>query len=504
MRSIFNRSTSTVLTRATLSSLATILFLPASAPAQLFQYDTRYQQVDSFGYTQVPVPIFYAQPEPLPVQQTFPATIQQHVDFPPLDQTRPMFSGDFSNGVAYPIVEGVQEIQPTLSSEVTMPPVFEAGSAGSVLGSQAIPEGYDPAYPIEYPGPSFQGYYPTDRGVVAPPVEHAYADDSLAVAPSMPNQALTVPSVVIEGEGMEVVTPEPGAITEEGLADLTNVPALAEEVADTGVRSSNTTEVEDTNTSATDGSVADDVNQLKQQILEAQLRAKEAEEKAHAIARQAASNQKKMAQLQTALAKSKRAMERMKAQAESRQAPLDAEKKAATVAASNAQDAAATLAAAATSRSETVQSDSGSDTIQLDLKADQLTEATKDAPAAVDNKRSVVENGLADSSGKESSKDSGRAASTDQSKKQTLREKISALEAAREKQLRSAAERIESEFQKKIDASLESGKTEKHPEVQRLKESLRERLDESNGKIRRRYQRQINRMWKEAAARSRS
>lgn len=488
MCSYFTLSLSTALARVALSGLGAILFLPASAPAQLFHFDTRYQQNDSFG--QVPVPIFYAQPEPSPFQQTFSPVYQQHVEFPAAAQmTAEPF---FDHGMAAPPMTS-----PAFPTAVTQPLVQEM---------QAVPQGYDPAYPIEYPGSSFQGYYPTDGGVIAPPAEYG-GESFSSFAPSMPKQAPTVPSVVVEGDGADVVMPEPGAVNVESATEDAEVPTLAKEAdADaTDAQSSSQTDVEDATKNAKDNAIAEDIKKLKRQMREAELRAKEAEEKSLAIARQATANQKKMDQLKAELAKSRNAMKRMKARATKEKSQLNASQPA-TAADDKSQDAAATQTSA--SEAAAAQTNSDSATIELESKASQPIETTKQTadatPAAKAGKRSVVENAPADSSAKVASEDSDKATKTGKSKKQTLREKISALEEARDKQLASAAERIESEFQKKIDAKLDSGKTKKHPEVQLLKESLRERLDDSNGKIRRRYQRQINRMWKEASARSRS
>ena len=521
--------------RSTLPAITATVLLSGPVVAQHYDFDTRYrpnnsmtpwhsQQAFPSGFHQLETPTIAAQPivEAAPSQPIIqPMMIEtQH------DQSLPTpIAGEvlaFPTHAAVPAVEtplletpmmGTPMIEtPTIETPMIETPMVGAESELPTQWNQEIPEGYDPAYPIEYPGSNFQGYYPVEGGVVAPPtgeivgetspsqaVSDSFADTGMS---SSDSEAPMIPSVVVADSETGIVMPEPGMINES--PDMTNseetIPQSdelsAENLAVTAADRNGDAEFE-----------ADLIRKLKQRLQAADLRAREAEEKAMAIARQASEDQKqldqlkaqtaesnssaakaifqetvlqkKINQLQTELDSSKAAVKRMKALATKNQ------KKMKQLSEKLNQSNASTKQLEAQNAEATLQLDPSPNEAAGGIEANNVTEQN----AAKDNPNKTK---------------SSETKSNKSAKESNLTKKISNLETARDKQLASAAARIKSDFQAKIDAKLDSGKTADHPEVKALKDSLQQRLKESDKNIRRRYQRQINKLLKEAAARSRS
>lgn len=560
MYSNLNRPTRFV--RVALPAVAAAFFLQGNLQAQHIHFDTRYQTNGSSNRWQSPPPAVHAQPSPWNSAQQFPAgfhqlnsPVQTELPFnPPIGQPvqnhgmiqAPMMMGaeqpmQIPMQVASPMAQPMHEIPfeataqaipmesqiptlplesqiPTLPMETEIPslptetdipntetplaPMVETEIGSPVPSEQGIPEGYDPAYPIEYPGADFQGFYPIDGEVIAPPSdtplqglpesiqglpESTIGESSIATSDSQSStepQVPAIPSVVIEdANNAGIVMPE--------TADAMNPPS---QTTDNGsMTKSDTMSAEKMAMEKMEREVeAKMIKKLKQQMRAAELRAREAEEKAMAIARQSSSDQKEVDQLKAELNKSKKALNQMKSQATKAKQQLEKARKEAAAAKKNDEMAKQQLEKSRKEAAAKMKKEKAAAAKKAKQDKAMAESAIELEPAAEPNEMNGARKG---------SKKSAKAAA---SNKDTLKKKIAALETAREKQLAAAAERIKSDFKTKIDEKLESGKTDQHPEVLKLQNSLQKRLDQSNKNIRDRYKRQINKLRKEAAARSRS
>ena len=597
-----NPKSTTDLVRVALPALAAAMFLPGQLLAQSFEFDTRYRsynsvnllhvphqaqpswgqshQVSQPGFHQWSAPVAVAQPMvaqpmqghevlgPAFVGTEYPQEIvgteypqeivgteyPQEIPFPP-SHSAPALPQD----LAAPVAETSNEVM--VGAESELPPQWD----------QTIPEGYDPAYPIEFPGADFQGYYPIDGVIVAKGsslASESLSSESLSSAPKAP----TVPGVVVGNVRSEDAAVEPGQIEY-----LPSEPVVQGAISETDVVIPTLTETQSAEQMAMKQSElaaeSERIAMLQQKMQMAEQRARKAEEKLLAVARQAADDQKKMERLKTQLAKTNASAEKMakeKAKLAAQSKPIAKLKKklrAAELSAREAEEKSlaitrqaaenqkqleelkAKLAAASQAEmkmeSETANAGQPDDQISLipektaeaeakaeakakaEARAKARAEARAKAKARAEAKakaKAMAEaKAKADAKAKAEAEAKAKAAADAKAnamadakekadakakaealKKTTVLEKISAIETARDKQLASAAARIKSDFQSKIDAKLDSGKTEEHPEVKSLKDSMQRRLNESDTKIRQRYKRQINKIRKEAAARSRS
>ena len=201
------------------------------------------------------------------------------------------------------------------ATEIPLAPIVETELGSPVQLAQATPEGYDPSYPIEYPGADFQGYYPTDGEVIAPPsdtplqglpesiiggstIGEPASSTSDSQSPDEP-QAPAIPSVVIEDPNPAIVVPDTATTSkpanngsmskaEPEIPTLEPVTASANNQARSDKMSAKKMAMEKAERDAE----AKMIKKLKQQMRAAELRAREAEEKALAIARQSSSDQK--------------------------------------------------------------------------------------------------------------------------------------------------------------------------------------------------------------------
>ena len=400
-----------------------------------------------------------------------------------------------------------------METPVTETPIMEtplepmAGTESELPNqwNQTIPEGYDPAYPIEFPGADFKGYYPVDGEIVAPPSKFSGATSSSqavidsssdAEASSSDSETPTVPSVVIGSNETDIVMPEPGQI--DDTLSQSSVSAVTADQSDD--QNNEMMAVEAANQNAE----SELVRTLKQKLQAANLRAREAEEKALAIARQASEDQKQLDQMKAQTAESNSDIETVESQGSEYQQQVE---QLTTKLAESDQAVNRMKSQAAKNqkrmkqlKAKLAQSNASIEQMEARNKKSQQQQANQpkiESPAETGNLSTEL-------APKKAEGDSKKAAKNKASNQARLLKKVTALETARDKQLASAAARIESDFQGKIDAKLDEGKTEEHPEVKSLKESMQTRLKESDTNIRRRYKRQINKIWKEAAARSRS
>ena len=590
-----NLKSTTDLVRVALPALAAAMFLPGQLLAQSFEFDTRYRsynsvnllhvphqaqpswgqshQVSQPGFHQWSAPVAVAQPMvaqpmqghevlgPAFVGTEYPQEIvgteyPQEIPFPP-SHSDPALPQD----LAAPVAETSNEVM--VGAESELPPQWD----------QTIPEGYDPAYPIEFPGADFQGYYPIDGVIVAKGsslASESLSSESLSSAPKAP----TVPGVVVGNVRSEDAAVEPGQIEY-----LPSEPVVQGAISETDVVIPTLTETQSAEQMAMKQSElaaeSERIAMLQQKMQMAEQRARKAEEKLLAVARQAADDQKKMERLKTQLAKTNASAEKMakeKAKLAAQSKPIAKLKKKLRAAELSAREAeekslaitrqaaenqkqleelkaklAASSQAEMKMESETANAGQPDDQISLipektaeaeakaeakakaeaearaKARAEARAKAKARAEAKVKAKAMAEAKAKADAKAKAEAEAKAKAAADAKAnamadakekadakakaealKKTTVLEKISAIETARDKQLASAAARIKSDFQSKIDAKLDSGKTEEHPEVKSLKDSMQRRLNESDTKIRQRYKRQINKIRKEAAARSRS
>ena len=593
-----NLKSTTDLVRVALPALAAAMFLPGQLLAQSFEFDTRYRsynsvnllhlphqaqpswgqshQVSQPGFHQWSAPVAVAQPMvaqpmqghevlgPAFIGTEYPQEIvgteyPQEIPFPP-SHSAPALPQD----LAAPVAETSNEVM--VGAESELPPQWD----------QTIPEGYDPAYPIEFPGADFQGYYPIDGVIVAKGsslaseslASESLSSESLSSAPEAP----TVPGVVVGNVRSEDAAVEPGQIEY-----LPSEPVVQGAISETDVVIPTLTETQSAEQMAMKQSElaaeSERIAMLQQKMQMAEQRARKAEEKLLAVARQAADDQKKMERLKTQLAKTNASAEKMakeKAKLAAQSKPIAKLKKKLRAAELSAREAeekslaitrqaaenqkqleelkaklAASSQAEMKMESETANAGQPDDQISLipektaeaeakaeakakaEARAKARAEARAKAKARAEAKakaKAMAEaKAKADAKAKAEAEAKAKAAADAKAnamadakekadakakaealKKTTVLEKISAIETARDKQLASAAARIKSDFQSKIDAKLDSGKTEEHPEVKSLKDSMQRRLNQSDTKIRQRYKRQINKIRKEAAARSRS
>jgi hypothetical protein len=471
-----------------------------SAEGQSYHFDTRYQPLEVT--------------HPLPsatVQQNYgtPWQHEQVIPQPFLQPGQSFYNPGFTNDS---IVTEFPMDLPAVQAPMTHQ--LEIDSAPPASWSQPVPEGYDPAYPIEFPGQSYQGYYPIDGNIIAPP-------NASSAEPPSSSQPPTIPGF-IEGDISDGAVNENDSATggveisvdeKSNTGNRQQVDDFANKADESGAESQSKPEskLESVEQNAASDQ-ADRVSRLELQMREAELSIKEAEEKAVAIARQSASKDELLDQLKTRLAESNGALKKVEAElAKTKQRLADSQQKLADAAGKTVTES-DNPATELTQNADSAEMKEDAVKLEVETEPDATTVVEPEASASsmiqLDGDQKVEDDSarkVEDSSSNESSEsEESKALEPEMPKRKTLREKIADLEAAREKQLASAAERIESDFQKKIDAKLDSGKTEQHPEVRLLKESRKERLNDSNGKIRRRYQRQINRLWKEAAARSKS
>jgi len=449
---------------------------------------------------QIPMPVApqFSQPmHDIPMESSFPAfpmesqlpALPMESQLPALPMELPMESGP--------------------ATDIPLAPIVGTEIGSPVSSVQGIPEGYDPAYPIEYPGEDFKGYYPTDGGVIAPPSDTANmassessADTSLV--PSSMNgsssrqsstepQAPAIPSVVIQDTNADIVMPKTtDAVNSSNQQSVDNGSMSkskpeAPATADNNRRSDKMAAKKTAMEKAERDAEAKMIKKLKQQMRAAELRAREAEEKAMAIARQSTSDQKKVDQLKSELAKSNKNLNQMKSQATKAKQQLEQLKMARKEAAAGMKKEKAAAMKKKKAAAE---------------KKAQKEKAMKDKAMA--ESAIQLEPAAAPEKMKDARQEPKKSPKAKSSNEKTLDEKIAALETARDKQLAAASVRIKKDFNDKIDEKFDSGKTEQHPEVLTLKDSLKKRLDQSDKNIRGRYKRQINKLRKEAAARSRS
>ena len=227
-----------------------------------------------------------------------------------------------------------------LSNEVPLSEV--PATMGEVYPSNmsSVPEGYDPAYPVEYPGDDFKGYYPTDAGVVARPSDAPLASSETADnvasgnAVSDDTNMPTIPNEVIGGgdvlESANATNEPDSTPAETGGAAETDVnspeakpvepPEMGQETVDliqsteqeTQANTTDPAELEaaeistadaekSNSANATDNAKAAAERAAEQSVAAALLRAKEAEEKAAAIAAKFDETQDEMKSLQSEL-----------------------------------------------------------------------------------------------------------------------------------------------------------------------------------------------------------
>lgn len=531
--------------RSTLPAITATVLLSGPVVAQHYDFDTRYrpnnsmtpwhsQQAFPSGFHQLETPTIAAQPivEAVPSQpiiqpmmietqhdQALPTPIAGEVlAFPthaavpavetPLLET-PMMGTPM---IETPTIETPMIETPMVGAPMTETPIAGAESELPTQWNQEIPEGYDPAYPIEYPGSNFQGYYPVEGGIVAPPtgeivgetspsqpVSDSFADTGMS---SSDSEAPMIPSVVVADSETGIVMPEPGMINES--PDMTN---SEETMPQSDELSANNLAVTAADRNGDAESEADLIRKLKQRLQAADLRAREAEEKAMAIARQASEDQRQLDQLKAQTAESNSSAAKAKSQENTLQKKIDQLK----TELDSSNEAVKRMRALVTKNQKKMKqlreklNQSNASKKQLEAQnaeaTPQLDLSPNEAAGGIEANNVTEQNAAKDNPNKTKS---NKTKSNKSAKESNLTKKISNLETARDKQLASAAARIKSDFQAKIDAKLDSGKTADHPEVKALKDSLQQRLKESDKNIRRRYQRQINKLLKEAAARSRS
>ena len=514
--------------RFTLPAFTATLLLCGSAVAQHYEFDTRYQPTNSMspwhsqqafpsGFHQLEASTMAAQPivEAIPSQPIIQPMITetlhpQTLTVPTVPEVlafpqHPVVPAVETPLVEVPLPETHMIGTPMVETPMTETPIIGAESELPTQWNQEVPEGYDPAYPIEYPGSNFQGYYPVDGGVVAPPTGEILGEtspsqagsDSIADTDSSSSdpEAPMIPSVVVADSETDIVMPEPGTINE----------STGQTIGQTSMTDSDDLSAENMAVEAAIGDTKSEselIRKLKQKLQAADLRAREAEEKAMAIARQASEDQKQLDRLKAQTTESKSSMAQTKSQETALQQKVDQLKT--ELDASNA----------AVKRMKSLVAKNQKKMKQLKETLTQPNEPMKqieaqgaEATLQLDHSRNEAPGGIEVKNATARDAAEGNPQKTKRnkpSKKIKLTEKVSTLETARDKQLASAAARIESDFQAKINAKLDSGKTANHPEVKTLKDSLQQRLKESDKNIRRRYQRQINKILKEAAARSRS
>jgi len=549
--------------RVVLPAVAAAFFLQGNLPAQHVHFDTRYQTNGSSSRWQAPLPSVHAQPSPWHGAQSFPSGFHQlNPQAQAVMQVAPPISQPIQNhgmvqptmtGVEYPMQIPMQVASPlsqpmheipmasnfpafpmessfpaipmesqlpaipmelpmdtsVAATDIPLAPIVGTETGAPVPSVQGIPEGYDPTYPIEYPGEDFKGYYPTEGGVIAPPSdtsEMASSESSTDTSPvpsstngssnrqsSTEPQAPAIPSVVIQDTNAGVVMPEtadavnPSTQQSVDNGSMSKANPEAPATADNNRRSDKMSAKESAMEKAEGDAEAKMIKKLKQQMRAAELRAREAEEKAMAIARQSTSDQKKVDQLKSELAKSNKNLNHMKSQATMAKQQLEQLKMARKEAAAEMKkEKAAAMKKKKAAAEEKAQKEKA-------MKDKAMAESAIELEPAAEPEKM-----------KDARKESKQSTKAKASNEKTLSEKIAALETARDKQLAAASVRLKTDFNDKIDEKLDAGKTDQHPEVLTLKDALKKRLNQSDKNIRGRYKRQINKLRKEAAARSRS